>query len=324
MRLYNKPVKQTLVDLINDSNPTLPFPINTVDYEFMPPEAITELPNGHNTKIRLFCRLNAPYIGNITLTYRRLDLAKLFANHTPIVQKWVESNGSTTATNHLLNLHDLLDDYSNKYGINLDKNEIQDYGLDQRYGFQPQRYSFPIRAESTSLIYIGSVNAKWDIGERTLESLFGDYEVNGRVYPGGNSFDVPEARKHYLTPTTFNVDFTEDYLSDTTYWEYSNNRQLGYTTSSTYIRMFDLIFNAFKREYDRVNPDGPTIQYTIGSNGYKNTPYDFNDFIIRRRTLPDVDYPEANSEFYNTVVVIETPADCTWAVGNIYLHYNRI
>lgn len=323
MNFYNKPIKQTLVDLINESNPNLPFPITTTDYEFMPPESITELPNGHNTKIRLYCKESAPYVGNVELTYRRLNLGLLFKNVTPIVQKWIDTSGHSD-TSHVMNLHDILDLYSEKYGINLDPSEINNYGLDKRYGDHPMSYGFPLGARNDSLVYVGSVTARWDLGERRLESLLGGYEVNGRLYPDGNDFSTPETRKDYITPSMFHVDFTSDYLANTSDWNYTSY-PMGGTTSARYVRMFNLIIAAVKREWSKAYPDKPEATYTHNNRyDYRNNESNFSGFYIRQYTLPHPNVPEANSEFFNSVIVLETPDDCDWASGHLYLHYNRI
>ena len=190
MIFYKKTPIETLVDLINEGNPQLPFPINTVDYEFMEPVSISLTSEGHNTQIRIISLPSAPYIGNVVLTYRRLHLANLFQGTTPVIRKWVENGGSTVSSTVRAQLYDFLPLMSRKYGLTLEESEIEDVALRERDGNDPNR-RFSLIAKTTSLIYTGSTNAQWVIGLRELDDLLQEDEINDIQLPGGNDFREP-------------------------------------------------------------------------------------------------------------------------------------
>ena len=324
MFYYDKTPKQMLVDLINEANPDLPFEINTTDYEFLDPVSITATPEGHNTQIRLVAKPDAPYFGNIVLTYRRLSLSNLFNGVVPIVYKWVPYSGGTTATNvYPINLYDLLPLYSKKYGLLLDESQINDRSL-TNYNGTVEGSRFNITAKSTSYIYTGSVSAEWKRGEQSLEDAITNDEIDGITYPGGNDFTDLDTRKLYLTPITFDVDFSLDYFNspNKTYWAQWSNLRLGVNNSS-YERMFQAWWGAFARVYEEHTGVVPTyLSESNDYNRYLNNEHDFTGFVVKHYALYNNSVPEANSDYYNRVTVIECPADCPWAVGNIYLHYN--
>lgn len=318
MIFYKKTPVETLIDLINEGNPTLPFEINTTDYDFMEPVAIEPTEEGHDTEIRIVALPSAPYIGNTVLTYRRLNLANLFQGTTPVIHKWVENGGSSGSTTERARLYDFLSLYTNKYGITLEESEIQDVSLRERDGIDPAR-RFNITAKSTSLIYTGTTQAQWVIGVRELSDLLQIDEINDIQYPGGNDFSVPEGRKLYLTPILFENDVTFA-SQEEQYWDDYHAATMGTNSSNTsYVRFWNAVFSVFADAFEEKTGIRPTVSSTYG---YRDTEFDFGGFVVRRISIPDSNYPETNSEYYNRVIVIECPNDCTWATGYIYLHYN--
>lgn len=318
MFFYNQTPRQMLVDLINEANPDLPFPINTTDYDFMEPVAITALESGHNTEIRIIARPSAPYLGNVVLTYRRLHLSSLFQGVTPVVKKWVENAGSSSSTTIRATLYDLLPLYSKRYGLTLDESQINDQNLPERLGNNPN-LRFNMIARSDSLIYTGSVSSQWIIGRRELDDLLQIDEIGGIRYPGGNDFTDMPSRKMYLTPVTFEHDFTLDEMANQADWNRYNNYALGGTTSAAYRLWFDAIFTPFADFFESETGIRPTYSNQVG---YRNTDFDFGGFYMRRISLPNANYPEANHEYFNRCMVLECPSDCSWATGYIYIHYN--
>jgi hypothetical protein len=337
MAIYAKTARQMLIDLINEGNPDLPFPINEADYDFTTPEAITVTAEGHNTEIRLIAKPTSPYTGNVVLTYRRLNLAYLFRGIVPTVRKWVENSGSATSVTYRSTLRQLLPIYTKKYGIALDASQIINVDLREYHGNDPDRL-FNISARGDSLIFVGATQARWIIGKRTLADLIQIDEVEGRMYPDGNGFTEGTVRKNYLTPLTYQTDFTMYHQENSQWWDYhtasflnrydtryTSNRQRHYQESIYRNILRPLIFEAFGltlldpqpvylgNDYDRYYTLSPTENGEIGLYGMN----------YREVSLPDANYPEANSEFYNSAIVIETPGDCPWGTGPIFLHYNK-
>lgn len=327
--IYNRTARQTLVDLINEGNPDLPFPINMTDYEFTRPEAITTLPNGHNTEIRIVPKTTAPYNGNVLLTYRRLNLAYLFRNIIPMVRQWVPNNGTVSSTTVISNLHALLPLFSKKYGILLETSQIQNVSLRNTHGLRGD--NFNINAVSDSLIFVGSTQANWVLGRRTLEDLIQIDEIEGREYPDSNDFSDLSSRKHYLTPLFHNIDFTMYHQENGINWDrynstfWINNITHYHTQEDIYAGIIDAIFKdklgvgVGNRTYSTFS--SYNREPTLNSEGIPEVSLRLLSY--ETVTLPDARYPEANSEFFNHVIVITIPEDCPWGTGNIYLHYNK-
>lgn len=334
MGIYTKPARQMLIDLINEGNPDLPFAINTTDYEFTRPVAIETQPNGHNTEIRIMAKPGAPYIGNVLLTYRRLNLAYLFRNIVPTIKQWVPNGGNPTASNIRAYLHDFLPLFTKKYGINLQASQINNVALRERDGLDPNQY-FNIVANPESLIYVGSTQAQWILGRRRLSELLQVDEVEGRLYPDGNDFSEDFERRPLLTELTHYIDFTmyhqenginwDRYKNETFRQGYSGNwsNQVNQLRQENLYR--DILNTLLMENYDfrlRIPSTSAndihyrTLPNSNGEVGVAGIPY-------RVIALPHNDFPEANSEFFNSAVVIQIPDDCPWGIGNVFLHFNR-
>lgn len=324
MFYYNKSPKQMVVDLINQANPELPFPINAVDYEFLDPVNISETPEGHNTRILLYAHDSAPYMGNIQLTYRRLDLARLFWGMTPRVQKWKyhnRSDGDNSAS--VITLFELLPLLSKTYGLLLDDTQINNVSFTAYSGVHESQTRV-MSARTDSLIYRGQVNVNWMRGLQGVDDVLTEDETLGIYYPGGNDFTDLESRPMYLTPVTHDYDFTLDYQNAPikSYWSNWSGQQLGVSNSS-YDSAFQQWWGAFADLFEARTGIRPTYAaQTNQYNNYKTIPFDFTGFTVIHTSLPSTAYPEANSDFFNRVTVITCPDDCPWAAGYIYLHYN--
>jgi hypothetical protein len=329
MAIYTKTAKQMLVDLINEGNPNLPFPINDTDFDFTLPETITDPGNGHNTKIRVIAKPNTNYIGNIVVTYRRLNVGFLFRNMTLEVQKWVANSGQ--ASGNLIQIDTLLPLYSEKYGIPFTVGEWTNAWLTGYNGIRGD--AFTLSPTSSNLVFIGTIQAKWFVGERTLESLLPVDVMGGRLYPGGNNLDDP-AHKYWVTPDSFNMDFTEhkDILRHT----YINGYFLGYNNSSIapFQRQFitDVLSKVVPREHPLIDKTNYVADTSVSTSagiainqagyGYKVAPLGLGGLQPTLYTLPHPHVPEANSEFFNRVLVFTLPDDCPWGAGKLYFHFN--
>lgn len=334
MAIYSKTTKQMMVDLINAGNPQLPFPINETDFEFGLPEVIANPGNGHNTKIRITAKPNTNYVGNVQLTYRRLDVGRIFGNMTLEVFRWIANTGANGGV--LTTINDLLPLYSEKFGFNFQIGEWTQANLSGYNGIRGDLFSLlPI---ATNLAFVGSASAKWTIGERTLESLLSVDVIPGRRYPGGNDFVTP-GHKYWVTPDGFDVDysFAKDYLES----GYLASGYAGVVKTQVYVGDNYGDGQSAVRQYVEnnclktlKNRDGDFYTVITGAGTGQpvqdgiTIPYRLNGCLYRRYTLPHPDVPEANSEFYNRCVVIDM-ADSTgsngprqWGTGRIFLHYN--
>lgn len=340
MAIYTKPARQMLVDLINESNPDLPFEINTTDYDFTDPKAIDQNEQGHNTEIRLIAKPSAPYVGNRLLTYRRLNLAYLFRNMTPVVRQWVENGGNPSSGTIRATLHQFLPLFSQKYGILLETSQIRQVDLAERDGLDPTR-RFSIQAENNSLVFVGSVQAQWVLGRRRLSELLQIDEVEGRKYP-----DYTDERP-LLTPLTHHIDFTLYAQENGNDWDTNDTRTLiresyrrttsgGIVNDTTvfnrenrYRQILDALLRTHFGFGMNVFDPVPGGSWGRSENSYRVVNNDPEKIVnlagipFRTITLPHPEFPEANSEFFNHAIVFIIPEDCPWGIGNIFFHYNR-
>ncbi|MNO12972.1 hypothetical protein D3C76_25920 [compost metagenome] len=325
MAIYSKTTKQMVVDLINEGNPQLPFPINETDFEFSLPEVITDPGNGHNTRIRVMSKPGSEYVGNIVLTYRRLNVGFIFRNMTPFVDKWVANSGATGGT--LLTFHDLIPLFNEKYGFVFNTTEWTNRNLTGYNGIRGDVFS--VTPVADNLAFVGNISCKWNIGERTLESLLPVDQIPGRRFPGGNDFSDPMLRKYWMLPDTHHIDFTAQkdilengqlttqYLGYLSYWEvYQQFRdqvmsRVAPRPNERGISQFKMLISS-SQHIDANNPD----------YGCNNVDMYMNGFSFTRITLPHPNYPEANSEFYNRAILMNIPAACKWATGRVFFHYN--
>lgn len=331
MAIYSKTTKQMMIDLINEGNPQLPFPINLTDFEFTLPEVIADPGNGHNTRIRISAKPNTDYVGNVVLTYRRLNIANIFRNMTLEIERWLPQVGSQGSV--WVQLRELLPIYSEKYGFNFNPTEWTDRGLT---GYNAERGdTFPITPVSTNLAFIGSVNAKWHLGERTLESLLPVDVVSGRRFPGGNNFTIPVDHKYWVTPDGFDLDHSANKdILEGHYLTANVNSFIG-QTGGGYNEAISAFLNSCMsrvraREHEKNvsytynrfytgslldNANSPSVGVNVKVGG-------LNGCLIKRYVLPHAAVPEANSEFYNRCVVVEIPSSSSWGTGRLFFHYN--
>jgi hypothetical protein len=317
MAIYSKTAKAMLIDLINEGNPQLPFDINETDFEFSIPEAITVLPNGHNTKVRVMSKPSSAYIGNVVVTYRRLTLSNIFRSMVPEVEQWFTNSKVINGT-QVTTLYALLPLFSAKYGIVLEESQFNDVSLSTANGVRGDAFS--LTAKTTSWAYIGSASVKWTNGEQTLASLLPVDVINGRLYPGGNNFDEGFVRKAFVTSESFDIDFTSEKVNLES--GYIGTYAFGYVNSTIHG-----VLNAIKNALNsKLAAKGSTLQFNFLQTGslvnYKTTPFNLEGIVPTRVVLPNGNYPEANSEFYNRMVTFVLPADCEWGTGRVYMHYN--
>lgn len=332
MAIYSKPSKLMVIDLINAGNPNLPFKINETDFELLDLTAIDTLPNGHNTSIRLVAKPNTNYVGNLILTYRRLNIANIFRNLVPTIDYWVPNTGAnSTQLTTSTELHPKLGD---KYGFLFESGMWNNVLLSGYHGVRGD--AFAITALPGNWAFVGTISAKWNIGQQSLESLLSIDQIPGRLYPGGNDFTTLEDRRYWITPDGFDVDYSK-YSAQfvalesalgvngaTTGYIYMGSTSSGYLTSLNTLKA--IVQGIKNREGDNYIVRGG-LQADLAVEGIK---YDMTGTLIRNYRLPHADVPEANSEFYNRCIVLDTDlltvyyptAAKTWGTGRMILHYN--
>lgn len=332
MAIYSKPSKQMVIDLINAGNPNLPFKINETDFELLDLKSIDTLPNGHNTSIRIVAKPNTNYVGNLILTYRRLNILNVFRNMVPVIDYWVPNTGANS--NQLITSSELHSKLGDKYGFLFEAGMWSSVALSGYHGVRGD--TFTISALAANWAFIGTISAKWNIGQQSLESLLSIDQIPGRLYPGGNDFTVVDDRRYWITPDGFDVDYSKYSATfGTLEPELGTNGTIGYSmylgsTTSNYATALNsikaLVSSIKTRSGDNYIVRGG-LQADLAVEGIK---YDMTGVSIRNYRLPHAAVPEANSEFYNRCIVLDPDVLTTfyptavkkWGTGRLILHYN--
>jgi hypothetical protein len=324
MALYPKQSLQMLVDLINAANPSLPVALTTSNVLYGAPSAIT--PTGgniQNTSIKVTAAAGTKYIGNTTLTYRRIDFGTLFRSLPIVIYKY----SPTTAGQNPYKISDLLPAINAKYGLNLTTADVVDGSLPAgntnavpAIGLPAgtRNSSITVATQSASPGYVGSFTLYWVQAPQDISTMITVTNLeNARVFPGGrnvvdNTLYVPDL-------DVFSYDFTAAFnqaaaaipMALATWITYCCNQQFGTTSDgqgAIRTTLLGLINSASGKTYNFTNPASTSMSlYNIKAVHY---------------TLPNAAVPEADSKYFNNCLVIDLLGANSWGAGRMILHYN--
>lgn len=171
--ILNKPSVDLIIDLINVANSTS---LNNTKISFGAPSVLTGDPNNHNTGVNVLAVPGSGYIGDVDVTYNRLDIGLLFKN--------IALNLDVSAPTSTKDLLPLL---NSKYGLGLTIDDIEDNAIDMS-GNAP--HSHVIVMKDSSLAYIGQVTTTIgpdpEVGER-LDTVILTTNLNGLLYPNADT-----------------------------------------------------------------------------------------------------------------------------------------
>lgn len=189
MAIYGKVALQLLVDQINKDNPQLPFPLNVTDYTFGVPAAVTPVaPDYRNTSITVTPKRTAPYIGAMPLTYRRLDLAKLWNGVKLEITRYINPSTTVSLYNHLLAL------FNEKYGTALTQDDLNEQTFFSFTG-GGSGLARTVTSKGTSYFCTGSIQLTWNQGKQMIgQDVLTVTDISGRLWPNGNNFSVSRTK----------------------------------------------------------------------------------------------------------------------------------
>lgn len=205
MPIYSKTPLDALVDLINTANPNLPFKLNTADYFFGTPQALTTPDaQGRNTRVRITPRRSSKYVGSVDVDYRRLDLGLLFRGQAISITRFMPNN-AWFGNEVMLPL------INEKFGINLTSNDIVLAAQLWMPGSANAGtgVSRDFVASASSYFYTGKVPVIWNQGLQELGvDVMTVTDLPGRLWPDGNDFSVDRTlQAEFLL---WDKDFTEN------------------------------------------------------------------------------------------------------------------
>lgn len=281
----------TLLGLINASNPGLKVQLTSAMLQSLVPTVIT--PSGSNiqdTSLRLLtAQGNGSYIGQQTVTYRRINLTDFFRNMVLTLSDYI---GSTTMT-----AAQFCTAFNNKYGTTLVASDFANTSF-------ASGTPYTVSIVSTSLCYEGSFNVTWTQGVQPISQAITNPVLVGKLYPGGNTFGG--SRKPQGDVLTYGLDCTS---ADTAFKALASSVQV--TPSMWGSGNYATILSFLQQSI-------PSLNF---SSSDSSTSGGLGNLTLTRYTLPSASVPGANSNKFSYVTVIQAVSG-SWFQGQLYLHYN--
>jgi hypothetical protein len=325
MPIYSKQSLQLLADLVNAANPTLPVALTPTNVKWGTPTTVT--PSGGNiqdTQIKVTALASGQYIGNQTLTYRRINFGNLFRALPIRIDKYSSANLGTSP----YKISDLLGAINAKYGLSLTSADIVDGNLPAgTTNAQPaiglaagtRNSSITVNAATGSYAFEGSFTLYWVQAPQDISTMVTTTSLeSARVYPGNKN--TVDASLYVVDLDTYQYDFTDSFnnaatsegISLATFISRATNTTIGNTSdglNQSRVDMVNAIATLSGKSYVATSPASANLSLY----GIKATHY----------TLPDaVNVPEANSKYYNNCLVIDILPANSWGTGRLILHYN--
>lgn len=307
MPLYLKPSKDEVYDLINQANPGLGFVVSPLNVALSLPAVATVSGQPNlNTKISLSAVQGGDFMGRKDVFYRRRNLTSLFRAVTVQIDLYRApvSAGAVAYT-----VYQLLPYLNAKYGMSLTTDDVTDaniiYGTTLEGGFNTTTVT--VTAKATSLGYTGTFALKWKSAPQDLATMIGVSELGGRLYPGGNDFT---AHKNIINFMGYGTDWTT-FLTQYPWIGFPTSNSLATTNGGNNSIWANQMLAELNRQY------GTTFPTNLGGS----------TLLVKaavQYTLPNPLVPEANSRYFNRVLVVDiqdTQADAI-GVGRFYHHFN--
>jgi hypothetical protein len=284
----------TLLGLINTSNPGLKVPLTTAMLRSLVPTAVTPGSGQiQDTSLRL---LSVPgnlgkYIGTQTLYYRRINFANLFRSMTLTLDNYL---GSTTMT-----AAQFCTAFNTKYGTELVPTDFSNPSF-------TSGTSYTLTMVSTSLCYEGSFTFKWTQGVPYMSQVIASQVLTGKLYPGGNTFGG--GRKPQADVLSYALDCSKIRTQLLALSSSSTPTPSNWLTAGSALAG---ILAFLQQSLPSLNLSG---QDSATAGGLGN-------LLVSRYTLPSASVPGANSNKFASVVTITAVAG-SWFQGTFYLHFN--
>jgi hypothetical protein len=279
---YRKPQLDIFYQLVRDANPgiQLDLPSNTT---IGVPVSQSVPSTGFPANTNVVINGKGQYAANKRVTYRRIEMAKMFLGQTFTITPY--SAAST------LPIADVVEALNATYGFSF---VTSDFSVSQ-INLGANNLTFA----SGSLNYTGSFSLTWTKGKRQISSVVANKSnLAGRLYPGGNTFDGTRKKQGQY----FSYDQSFSLLSAT----FS-----GLTTGT-----LDYTVAAHKQIIDYLTAN---ISSRINGTDHTNDG-GLQGLTFAKYALPSANVPEANSLKYSNVFAIFAQST-SWFQGTILLHY---
>jgi len=313
MPIYQGTAIKNVFDLINRDNPGLPFPVNESTMIVGVPLAIAPTAQKHDTQIRLVPKSGSMYRGGITLTYRRLILASLFRECTPIIERFF--------TSRWIPVSEMLPLVNAAAGMNFSMVDFVEGNT--IHGSQIPGRNFTLTVKPESLMYTGTVTMAWVMGKEELGlDIMTQATLAGELWPSdkGNDFVAWDDRRAYGTWLFWNKHFTEEAILGN--WPAVaagtvTNTSVGSADASSYGGIGKMYADAFLAQGLEINFD--PYNETTNPKGLGTKP-----LFLRFIGLPHPSYPEANRPGFSYAAVMYTQDAALYnKFGRTIMYYNK-
>lgn len=294
-----KTQRQLLYDLIEETNPGFQAQFPLAQLDFGAPSAIAVKPDDsykRNTQVVIRAKAGSGFMGSKLITYRRIDLGFLFRNTLIQLNDYYPSPSLPKSV--------WVTSVNAKYGLALLESDIPTNNINTL----PPNSTYGLSIDTSSLCFKASVamQIQWINGKRPMLSIIPDAKqvLVGRSFPAGNDFTTP-GRKPVGEWETFGLDASD---IKTTLEALAASQVI---PADSTIPAVNTVLNwlSINSGRDYFSNKASTAKGGLcGLTWYKYT-------------IPNAGVPEANSQRFNRVLVIQGVAG-SWFSGKILLHYN--
>ena len=326
MGLYTKTSQQMLFDLINASNPSLPFPVSASNVKFGTVSSVT--PSGgaiQDSSVKVIALPGSPYVGNQQLTYRRLNATNLFRS----VPLRIDLYSAASLGQSPYKMSQLLPYINAKYGLNIQASDIVDVNFPGIVTTAQPAYGVAAGTQNSiatltwttgNYAWLGNINVCWVQAPQDLSTLLATSSLETALtYPG--SRNVVDGTVIVPNLDVYYQDFTDQFAA---IWGspllYANVPNWGGAAIATSTNSITPLLNAINTLTGRT--------YTVG----QGSPAGSQNYDLTGATIAKVDltqaanqalYPESDYKYFNSMVYIKLQAASNpWGAGDMMLHFN--
>lgn len=293
---YRKPEKDLLIDLLEKSSPGFidKFPASEIEFVNIGSHVPTP-ENPDDTEITLRAVFGSTKVmGTERLSYRRIDVTKLFKGRTLVVTRY------STQTN--LPYADVLLALADQLGVNFDASSFDVINLGVGV-------PTPMRVRAESKCYKGNLTVRWERGKRDIGELLGDNVLAGRVWPEG-LIDFQDGSKPQGEYLAYDVDFTQ---MAPQFNSWGSGSIMGASLA------LDSLISVLRSLVPQYNwSDGSAY----AMSGDQHVEGGISGLRFTRYALPNANVPEANVGLFSRVAVLEPVTQTPWFFGRLLFHYN--
>lgn len=317
MPIYAKQSLQLLADLVNAANPQLPVALTPTNVKWGVPSTVTPGSGQiQDTSIKVTALATSQYIGNTSLTYRRINFANLFRSIPIRIDKY--SPAATGSSPYKIS--DLLGAINAKYGLSLTAADIVDAQLpagntnaNPTIGLPAgtRNSSVTVAAAATSYAFEGSFTLYWVQAPQDISTMITTTSLEqARVWPGNRN--VVDSSIYVVDLDTYSIDWTDILVNTIAPGQLANGTVLvGNAGWNAFVAALN---TATGKTYTNTG-NGTQAMDLVGST--------FGQAIDLTQAANQATYPEADFKYFNRMLVLTLSANAAaWGAGKMYLHYN--